>query len=111
MQQVKSAIIGKAWANTMSTELMPSSFKLSQDMAFTANESFILGNLTFKTDRNLITPVTVKEGAALYLYANRKRDGKKDADFSVSVLLDITDANRVIAETKAGVIAWKQANS
>ena len=110
MKQIKSAIIGKAWANGTSNEIMPSNYILPQDMEFTANQSFILGNLTFRTDRNLSVPVKVSKGASLNLFANQKREGKRDADFSVSVLLDVEEANKVISATKAGAAAWKEAN-
>lgn len=111
MKQIKSAIIGKAWKNGESGELMPASFVISEDTVFSANQSFILGHLTFRTDRNLTVSVPMKKGSLLNLFANKKRDGHKDADFSVSVLLPVDEANTVINATKAGVAAWKASNA
>lgn len=109
MQQIKNAIIGKAWSNG-SQELTPASFVMTADTTFSANQSFLLGNLTFRTDRNLTSPVTIKAGESLSLYANKKRPDHKDADFSVSVCLPIEEANLIISATKAGALAWKEAN-
>lgn len=111
MQQIKSAIIGKAWINGISNEIMPANFIMPSDIEFTANQSFLLGNLTFRTDRNLSIPVKVAKGEKLNLFANKKRDGKRDADFSVSVQLPVDQAEAIIATTKAGAQAWKEAHT
>ena len=110
MQELKSAIIGKVWINERSNELAPTSFKVPQDMVFEANQSFMLGNMTFRTDRNLTIPVNVQKGTSLNLYANKKREGMRDADFSVSLTLPKEKAEAIIAATKAGAQAWKQAH-
>jgi hypothetical protein len=103
---VKSAIIGKMWINS-SKDLVPAAFELPVDMTFNANESYLLGNLTFRTDRNLTNPVNVKAGSKLMFYSNSKRPGFKDADYSVSVLLPVAEADAVIQSSRDGAAAWR----
>lgn len=105
--QLKSAIIGKAWIPQGSTAILPANFVLPNDMTFAANESYLIAGMSFRTDRNLSVPVTVKAGEKLFFYTNSKRPGKQDPDFSVSVLLPTTEAETVINASKAGSEAWK----
>lgn len=108
--QVKSAIIGKAWIAPGSTAIIPATYTLPADMTFEANQSYLVAGMSFRTDRNLTVPVTVKAGEKLFFYTNTKRPGKQDPDFSVSVLLPTVEAEAVITTTKAGAEAWKNSN-
>ena len=110
MDKVKSAIIGKAWVNPGFTAIVPASYALTEDMTFSANESYLIGGLSFRTDRNLSTPVTIKAGEKLFFYANAKRVGRQDPDYSVSVVLPVAEAEAVIQMTRAGSEAWKREN-
>jgi len=110
MEQVKSAIIGKAWINADKGTMIPASHQLIEDMAFSANQSFLIGGLTFRTDRNIQEPIALKAGSNLYFYSNKKRDEKRDADYSVSVLLPEVQANKIIADSRNGAEAWRQAH-
>lgn len=51
---------------------------------------------SIKISRDLPRPITLTPGTALYLHANTKREGKLDADYSVSVLLPSQLANELI---------------
>lgn len=107
---VKSAIIGKVWLNDSVRTLVPAAYTIEQDTTFGANESYVLGNFTFRTDRNLTTPIAVKAGEKLYFYANKKRTGFRDPDYSVSVLLPVAVAEAVIEGSKLGAAAWRAAH-
>lgn len=110
---VKSAIIGQAWkpratqgsANTIT--LTPASIVLPQEMTFSADEQYLIGDLSFRTDRNLPMAVTVKAGERLFFYPNSKREGKQDPDLSVSVKLPAEVAEQVISGITAGREAWR----
>lgn len=108
IEKVKSAIIGKAWRNSDVVGIMPASYTLPSEMVFNANESYLIGDLTFRTDRNTTIPVTVKAGQKLYFYANTKRAGKEDPDYSVSVLMSVEEAEAYIANSREGAEAWKE---
>ncbi len=84
---LKNFIIGKAWAS-------------SQD-----------GNRpgTIRISRDLPRPIELKAGTTLFLSRNDKRDGKMDADFSVSVLLPVTVADQLIAAERELVAQRKAA--
>src|SRR3990167_4759263 len=71
---LKSFIIGKLWIHSMNGS-RPGAIRIN---------------------RNLATDVIIKAGATLFLNTNTKRDGKQDADFSVSVLLPTATANQLI---------------
>jgi|SRR3989338_1489208 len=49
-----------------------------------------------RINRNLATDIILKAGTTLFLNHNKKRDGKQDADFSISVLLPAATANELI---------------
>lgn len=51
---------------------------------------------SIKINRDLPRDITLTPGTALYLHANTNREGKQDADFSVSVLLPSQLANQLI---------------
>lgn len=108
MDKLKSAIIGKMWAN-VGHDIVPATYALPTDMIFNANESYLIGGLSFRTDRNLIEPVEVKAGARLFFYTNKKRADKQDPDYSVSVLLPEAQADEVIANSRAGAEKWRNA--
>lgn len=112
ISKVKSAIIGKMWDNKGedSDGLVPQKHVLKSDMTFEANQSFLLGEMTFRTDRNLPRKVTVKEGASLNFYANKKREGKQDADYSVSIILPEKEADELIDGAKANAEKWRADN-
>lgn len=107
---LKSAIIGKAWVVPGNTAIIPASFVLPEEMTFSANESYLIGGLSFRTDRNMPQPVTVKAGEKLFFYSNPKRPGKQDPDYSVSVVLPVEQAEAVIAGSIAGAQAWRDAH-
>lgn len=50
-----------------------------------------------RISRDLPRDIVIKAGTTLYLNANDKREGKQDADFSVSVLLPTDVADQMIA--------------
>ena len=108
IRKVKSAIIGKAWRNADSVGIIPASFTLPSTMVFQSNESYLVNGLSFRTDRNTKIPVTVKAGEKLFFYANTKREGKVDPDYSVSVLLPVEEAEAIIADSRSGSEAWKK---
>lgn len=109
MEALKSAIIGKMWTNSDVTEMVPATYTVQSDTTFKANQSFLIGGLTFRTDRNLI-PTLVKAGSKLFFYVNQKRDGKQDADYNVSALFSEAVANEIIANNRKGAEEWKQAH-
>lgn len=116
IKALKSAIIGKAWKNQEEQGIIPASYTLPTEMTFRANESYLIGSLTFRTDRNSKIPVTVKAGEKLFFYANPKRPGVnpatgvafEDPDYSVSVLMPTAEAEAFIADSLAGSDAWKK---
>lgn len=113
--QQKFAIIGKVWLNKTSKAIIPANIAMPEDITFNKNENYILAGMSFRTDRNLAEPVTVKAGDKLFLFNNpttpeRQEAGLKDADYSVSVQLPIKDAMRIIDGCTEGRMAWKAAN-
>ena len=114
--EVKTAIIGKAWINQQTAELIPGNIVLQEDRTFSADQSLIFGNLIIRMDRHLNTsnimgktePLSLKKGTIMTLYSNNKRAGFKDADFSVSVKLPINEALIIIENNKNGVIEWRK---
>lgn len=106
----KSAIIGKAWLNGEPTKLIPATFVMPVDTEFVANQSFILDELTLRTDRNLAIPVLVKAGESLYFYKNIKRPGMRDADYSVSIKMPNIEADILIANSRLAAKAWREAH-
>ena len=80
---LKNFIIGKMWINSNDNN-RPGSIRIS---------------------RSLPTDVVLKASTTLFLTPNKKRDGKNDADFSVTVLLPTETADALIAAEK--VIAAK----
>jgi len=71
---LKNFIIGKLWINSVDGS-RPGAIRIN---------------------RNLATDIILKAGATLFLNTNKKREGKQDADFSVSVLLPVDTANQLI---------------
>ena len=85
----------------------------TQIVASTANsglKNFIIGKVwatsrdgsragAIRISRDLPADLVIKAGTTLYLSANRKREGKVDADFTVSILLPEATANELIAKT------------
>lgn len=116
---LKSAIIGRVWVNSDNKGIIPSSFTLPEDMTFSANETYLIGQLTFKTDRNLnasavegeTAPLSFKAGEQLFLYSNEKRAGHKDPDYSVSVRLPSEVAEAIITNSQRASDAWRASNS
>lgn len=53
--------------------------------------------LTIKLDRDLGLNVTLTANAQILLFANKKREGKQDADFRVAVSIPAEIADREIA--------------
>ena len=111
IEQVKSAIIGKMWDNKAGASIMPSSHKLTEETTFKANQSFLIGDMTFRTDRNLPKDIKVEAGKSLYFYTNKKREGKRDADYSVSIVLPEAEAQSIIDGAKQLADKWRADNS
>jgi hypothetical protein len=88
-------------------------------MTISANESYLIGNLTFRTDRYLNTsevyeeakPLFLPAGTQLFFFSNTKRTGHKDADFSISIKMPIKTAETIINNSKRGSAEWKEANN
>lgn len=110
LEQSKSAIIGKIWTNGDKASIVPATFTLPTEMTFQANQSYLLGNMSFRTDRNLVKPITLKKDSVLFLFPNNKRDGIKDPDYSVSIRLPEQEANEIINNSKAKAQEWKTNN-
>lgn len=116
-QTTQAAIIGKAWINGDKMQLVPASIKLSQDMELNADESFLLGNLSIRTNRHLnssriagqVAPLTLKAGTVINLFTNSKREGKIDPDYSVNVILSAEDAKTIRDNEASGKLAWQAA--
>jgi hypothetical protein len=106
---LKSAIIGKIWLNG-SKEIRPATFTVPTDMTFEPNQSYMLGDMSFRTDRNLIKPIEVKANERLFLFPNNKRNGINDPDFSVSIKRPEAEANEIIENSKKKAQEWKDAN-
>ena len=110
IKQVKPAIIAKAWKNKDAKGLIPAQYILPEAMTFGQNESYILGDLSLRTDRNATIPIKVAAGEKLFFYSNNKReDHPEDPDYSVSVLLPVTEANAFIKNSKTGLEKWRAA--
>lgn len=89
---LKNFIVGKAWA-TSQDGVRPGTLRINRDLP-----------------RNII----LKPDMTLFLNKNTKRDGKNDADYSVSILLPTALADTLIAEEHALAEARKateQSNS
>ena len=107
---LKSAIIGKAWVVQGETQIIPASFLMPADMTFSAGERYLVGGLSFVVDRNLIKPVTIAANEKLFFYANNKRPGKEDPDYSVSAVLSEELATEIVQGSKTALQAWRDAN-
>ena len=79
--------------------------------ATTGLKHFIIGKLWAKSrngqnpgvlriNRNLPANITLTPGTTLFLTRNNKREGKIDADYSVTVLLDEKVANDLITKER-----------
>ena len=75
---LKNFIIGKLWVNSINSS-RPGAIRIN---------------------RNLPTEIVLKAGTTLFLSINKKREGKQDADFSVSVLLPTATAETLIAASQ-----------
>lgn len=119
MQVLKSTIIGRMWTPAGSSVMVPATYTVPSDINLSANESFLIGQLSFRTDRNLnssavageVLPVQLKKGDKLFFYANTKREGHRDPDYSVSVLLPEAVSATVINNSTRAISAWREANS
>ena len=79
-QGLKNFIIGKMWLHSVAGN-RPGAIRISRDLP---------------------TDVVLKAGTTLFLNTNTKREGKVDADFSISVLLPAATADALIqAERQA----------
>lgn len=76
---LKHFIIGKMWESSVDGS-KPGSVRIS---------------------RNLPANIVLKAGTTLFLNHNTKREGKVDADYSVSVLLPIAVAEKLIETERA----------
>lgn len=57
--------------------------------------------LTIKLDRDLGLSITLAANAQILLFANKKREGKQDADYRVAVAIPAAIADREIARQQA----------
>lgn len=80
-QGLKNYIIGKLWITNVSGN-KPGAIRIS---------------------RNLPSDLVLKAGSTLFLNQNTKREGKQDADFSVSVLLPTELADKLIQTQKLAI--------
>ena len=80
---LKSFIIGKMWINSQDGS-RPGAIRISRDLP---------------------TDIVLKAGTTLFLNTNSKREGKADADYSVSVLLPVAVADQLIEAERANVAA------
>jgi len=106
---MKTAIIGQIWTNKAEGQMVPASYVLPKDMSFTANQSYLIGNLSFRTDRNLAEQIEVKAGEKLFFYSNSKRTAK-DPDYSVSVILPQAQAEMIITNAQNKAKEWKESH-
>lgn len=115
-----TAIIGKIWTNG-SMGVIDDFVVVPKDIVFKADTQYLIGSLSFRTDRNLntstvpgqIAPLTMKAGDKLYFRPNDPRtDGihTQDPDITVSIKTTKEFATTIIDNSKAGRIAWKEAN-
>ena len=115
--KLKSAIIGKMWTNVNAQEMVPASYTLPKDITLSANESYLIGNLSIRTDRNLnasetpgeVKPVFLKAGDKLFFFTNNKRT-ERDPDYSISIQLPENLANVIIKNSQDAAKAWKEAH-
>jgi len=107
---LKSAIIGKIWSNSDIKELIPATITIPSDMTLEANQTYLLGNMSFKTDRNLVKPIEMKKDETLYLFPNTKRNGINDPDYSVSIKLPAKEADEIIEASKTAQELWRKNN-
>lgn len=75
---LKNFIIGKLWVNSVDGS-RPGAIRIN---------------------RNLPTDIVLKASTTLFLNTNTKREGKQDADYSVSVLLPVETADALIAASQ-----------
>lgn len=80
---LKNFIIGKMWVNSQDGS-RPGAIRISRDLP---------------------TDIVLKAGTTLFLSVNTKREGKNDADFSVTVLLPVAVADQLIEAERANVAA------
>ncbi len=76
---LKNFIIGKMWSSSVDGS-KPGAIRIS---------------------RNLPANIVLKAGTTLFLNHNTKREGKVDADYSVSVLLPVAIAEKLIKAERA----------
>lgn len=115
MEVLKSTIIGRMWTPSESSVMVPATYTVPSDINLSANESFLIGQLSFRTDRNLnasavageTLPVSMKKGDKLFFYANPKREGHRDPDYTVSVLLPQSVSATVINNSIRSTEAWR----
>ena len=83
---LKNFIIGKMWLNSVDGN-RPGAIKISRDLP---------------------TDIVLKPGTTLFLTPNIKRQSKNDADFSVTVLLNIEVANNLIEAERTLILNRKE---
>lgn len=80
---LKNFIIGKMWVNSQDGS-RPGAIRISRDLP---------------------TDIVLKAGTTLFLNTNTKREGKVDADYSVSVLLPTATADQLIEAERMNAAA------
>ena len=78
---LKNFIIGKLWVNSQDGS-RPGSLRISRDLP---------------------SDIVLTPGVTLFLTPNRKREGKIDADYSVSILLPVATADHLIAQVNENI--------
>lgn len=117
LQKTKSAIIGRIWINSDEVSLMPASYTLTDDMEFGPDEAYILGKLSFRTDRNLnasldskkTEKIYLKAGDKLFFYPTTKRANHDDPDYTVSARFPEPIAEAIIENGQKAQKEWKDA--
>ena len=104
----KSAIFGKIWV-TGKKDLIPAQFVMPTDMIFEPDTSYLIGNMSLRTDRNLKHSIEVKASQKLFLFANNKRT-ERDPDYSVSVRMPEAEANELIEYSQMKAQEWRDAH-
>lgn len=110
--QLKSAIFAKGWANSNNPfeTPTPQPYTFEKDVTFNAGQSYPYYGITVIIDRNLAEPLTLKAGTTISFFANSKREGKRDPDFTISAKLPIAQADAIINASKTALQDWRDDN-
>ena len=118
--QVKNAIIGRIWINDEEeNKIFPASITIKNDITLPKDQDFIVNGITLHTDRNLNTseidgeekPLELKSGDKIRIFPNnRQREGMKDAQYTVSMLLPVKLAETIRKNNEQATANWNSKN-